>query len=445
MDYIRSCYTTDMRFTTGGTPVSVDWFFAPLGAKHFMGRHRYASLNNARGRFTDDGSIGEVPGAARPWRNGSIPAPYDGQLLGGDASWFDSGCSGHPALAWSGDPSWPIACRISPPPPCVTATLPDRNQVYLSVDGGASWIRCAFIGTDDFQWSSVTVSGHTYNFESRCGLIDAGTPGMQLRTTGGTVLANWASTSVSGSYPQQWEFPTTVGTPAGWPGVTVKMRAIIEPTFTRSAVVLGHNSNSLTVSFGSATDPNSMVVLAYFQNGTDISGGILQVPATPSGWTSHLAATSKRSYVWSHGPGLSISSMTITGCNAADLQHLYLGEWRCPPTASVRGTSIKQAQAANTALTSGSIGDSGMTSAFAWFLVQSRTNPTSQPLPTWSVTSGPFAFTSARGDAVTGGTPLFESLISGLLKGTESAPGGVSGTVTSTRSLGWDSVGLALA
>lgn len=67
----------------------VRWYFTdkPLLDKSTI----YGSLNwtpEPDKRDYDDGSLGEVWGSARPWRDGSAPAGIDGVARGSDAAWL---------------------------------------------------------------------------------------------------------------------------------------------------------------------------------------------------------------------------------------------------------------------------------------------------------------------------------------------------------------------
>jgi hypothetical protein len=116
MDVLRSCYSTSMQFSPGGPNVPVDWFWCPPGAKYFTNRHTFGSLVWDGGQSVGTHTIGEVPGAPRVWRNGSIPGPYPGDHPAGPLASFVSGCSGQPDLPWSG--GMPTACAVPLPTAC---------------------------------------------------------------------------------------------------------------------------------------------------------------------------------------------------------------------------------------------------------------------------------------------------------------------------------------
>lgn len=95
MDVLRSCYSTMMRFSGIAEPVKVCWYFTkqkPL-EKYTV----YASRNWQE--FKEGWpALGEVQGAARPWRNGSAPAVIrGGGPVGSAKAWL--GSTGPPLYA----------------------------------------------------------------------------------------------------------------------------------------------------------------------------------------------------------------------------------------------------------------------------------------------------------------------------------------------------------
>jgi len=94
MDYLRSCYSTDMQFDEAGLIVhKVRWYWCEPGAKLFPGRNSFSSDNWSPINNSTLG-LGEVWNSPRPWSNGSLsvpPPPGDGHVCG-DLSWFSEGC-----------------------------------------------------------------------------------------------------------------------------------------------------------------------------------------------------------------------------------------------------------------------------------------------------------------------------------------------------------------
>jgi hypothetical protein len=92
MDWVRSCYTTRMRFWTQTTQsVPIRWVFAQPGAKALPFPHLFASANWAQDKAARWDGIGEVPGIPRPWSNGRSEAPLPGDHYCGTAEQFFNG------------------------------------------------------------------------------------------------------------------------------------------------------------------------------------------------------------------------------------------------------------------------------------------------------------------------------------------------------------------
>lgn len=101
MDSLRACYRTKMRFTTGGIPYEVKWYWCPPGAKPFPSYHRFASLQWEKDEevpLLDVGQIGEVPGQPRPYFKGPTPPGVTGQFHCGPEAWFRGPPADAPAL-----------------------------------------------------------------------------------------------------------------------------------------------------------------------------------------------------------------------------------------------------------------------------------------------------------------------------------------------------------
>jgi len=98
----------------------------------------------------DDGSIGEVSSAVRVWRDGSMPAAYDGQRIAGNLADFSGGCGASPDLVWLADDSMPILCASTAVIPCLhslSTELPGYNTVEFRLGTGA-WVSGTGLGGD---------------------------------------------------------------------------------------------------------------------------------------------------------------------------------------------------------------------------------------------------------------------------------------------------------
>jgi hypothetical protein len=93
MDVMRSAYSTSCSFYRNDLSVHslIIWYEAPLTAIPFPGRHLFGSLNYSDGVPVPSGP-GEVPGAGRPWRNGSSVGAGDGTHYCGRLEDFQLGC-----------------------------------------------------------------------------------------------------------------------------------------------------------------------------------------------------------------------------------------------------------------------------------------------------------------------------------------------------------------
>lgn len=98
MDYLRSCYTTYVRFFRDRPDLllPITWYWSPPGASLFPAPHRFGSLNWLQDKATDS-PIGEVPGVKRPWSNGQTPAGSIGSDFCGDVEDFYNGVVYNPS------------------------------------------------------------------------------------------------------------------------------------------------------------------------------------------------------------------------------------------------------------------------------------------------------------------------------------------------------------
>lgn len=121
MDYVRSAYSTTMRF--GDTPESertVRWQFVPPDAPLL---DRWTVFNSLQwGRRVATTGPGEVVGAARRWNNGiPLPWPYGAVPCGTESDWLSGFGSGSLPELPLGPDGVPTCCGVMPPvpiPPC---------------------------------------------------------------------------------------------------------------------------------------------------------------------------------------------------------------------------------------------------------------------------------------------------------------------------------------
>jgi hypothetical protein len=152
MDVLRSCYSTDAVFWPGGPPITITWYRAPIGAQTFTEPSVFRSLNYGLAL----GTIGEVEGAPRPWRNGSNPIDSLGINVCGPTTLFSTGQSG-PGVAQF-KPSGARSCCFSPVAGIV-------GSGGAKADGSATFPNfrsCAIFnhaGTAEFDFPDQTLYG----------------------------------------------------------------------------------------------------------------------------------------------------------------------------------------------------------------------------------------------------------------------------------------------
>jgi len=155
MDYLRSCYTTEMVFRDGDSAVEVEWYWTDPGAKCFPGWSRFSS-GNWSSRDQVAGDLGEQPGP-KPWRNGSKPANgWTGDLNAVACaklkeSWWQYGIPTGEDTGPLDTEGRPLCCVDGPPPPddpCASAwhcdNMPDSLTAKFS-DSTGTW----FLGSPD--------------------------------------------------------------------------------------------------------------------------------------------------------------------------------------------------------------------------------------------------------------------------------------------------------
>lgn len=119
MDMLRSCYKTKMRFTPGGTPVDIKWFFCSLPATVYPGPSPFRSLH-WEGDWhlaEDDGGLGEIPGEPRVYSRGTLPIGALTEVPLGTAEQFREGQSADATPLPVDFQGVPLACFLPVPPP----------------------------------------------------------------------------------------------------------------------------------------------------------------------------------------------------------------------------------------------------------------------------------------------------------------------------------------
>lgn len=132
MDYVRSCYSSEMRTIDGVAPAPVKWFFTGPGAKLFKGPSPFRSNNwNSVKEWQGIGEQG-IPdccdSVAYPWHSGKAPAPYEGKDYCGTESAARRGASHFDAgLFWTNGAGQAPCCNIgfAEAPVRIAQALPD--------------------------------------------------------------------------------------------------------------------------------------------------------------------------------------------------------------------------------------------------------------------------------------------------------------------------------
>jgi len=169
VDYLRSCYSTMMVLSQDGHQSRVDWYFAQAGAPLLDRHNRMSSLNYIR-PTTPLGTVGEVYGAPRLWRDGSYPDyigdPSSSFSTAGTANDWLNGVNGNYGpidLSYLGRKGFPYVPRAGVFPPL---TPPTGAPTLLTPGGvpapgtwnGSAWHFSSFAGTPphavDVYWGN---------------------------------------------------------------------------------------------------------------------------------------------------------------------------------------------------------------------------------------------------------------------------------------------------
>lgn len=90
-EYLRSCYSTTAVLSPGAEPVPIIWYWADPDAQVLPHPSAITSHNWLDASERSGGTIGEVAGAPRRWRDGSMPNRPPGTDFHGEAAWYVEG------------------------------------------------------------------------------------------------------------------------------------------------------------------------------------------------------------------------------------------------------------------------------------------------------------------------------------------------------------------
>jgi hypothetical protein len=328
----------------------------------------------------------------------------------------------------------PIACLSGTAPPCFSSLITNYNSVELSIDGGATYTPMTKVSGDN--WTvNVVVSGVTFKIESECGNINPLVAGYRITHLFAPIpVSNYQFTAVTGTYPYIYTGSSTAGQPTAWPGGPVIMRVSVKPGVRQQTSGGGNRSTDVHILAGFNTLAGNSVVAWFGQDGTDVSGGTLLTPTTPTGFVSTDAASDKRLYCYTRIGGAGITDCHVLNNGAGDLQWLFIAELWTPPGGALRGHAMTVNGGATLNPSTPTVSDAGVLSTFYGVVVQIRNGLTNQSAPTLSSPTGGFTAYAQRVDQQIGGFPIFETYGARDCSFAETATASRSCSFTSTRS-----------
>lgn len=333
----------------------------------------------------------------------------------------------------------PLACMVTPPPPCFSIPYANYNIVEISWDGGTTWNNLSITGTD-VAGGQYTVGGVLWSFQTSCGLVLTGSQGLSItQVTNPTNTSSYASASYSATYPAQWGFPTLSGHPVSWPGGPVSLRTRCSGAGTTSRSQHFTNNNTPALAGLSFAKNGDSLFAWYGQVGTDASGSTLVNPTWPTGWTQLYSESNKRAYLAWKPNAAAGDGVSVTGVSSADNQHLWLFGARTRPSAQLITPVTKQNQAASLTPSSGALSFTGENAMLFALFENFRTSAIAGTEAVFSGSTGGFALLGQEHTNVVTGTPFYESLSSVLLTRGPNVAGTYTAGITSSKSYVWDS------
>lgn len=189
VDYLRSCYSTTAKLIEGSDHESpIVWYWADPAAGEVQNHHAFGSLNWWQNNSFVQTGPGEVPGAPRPWRDGTIPTPYPAMVRDGtEREWVNGADLGNGPIARS-EFGIPIACL-----PWGTLPGPYAEHTWtLATSGSPATVVAIWV---DFEWVFIgDVSGDTWRLSVNTSNIPPGDAPVHLVIEFDTLSGIYTST-----------------------------------------------------------------------------------------------------------------------------------------------------------------------------------------------------------------------------------------------------------
>jgi hypothetical protein len=337
-----------------------------------------------------------------------------------------------------------VRLRVVFAAPCVAAVLPNPNLVEFSLDGGSTWQSGGFSAFNTFSISNP--SGATgWKLTIGCDVVGTGDISCTVSNIATPALTHdYSPSAYSSSYPPLWTFTTTSGQPTGWPGTSILFRARAIPNLNQTKASKTKSAGAVTVTFSPSTQAHDAIVLAFYQNGTDVNGVPLAAPTTPSGYSLVYAGATKRLYVYCRQDAPSTGPVSITYGGNPDQVEL-IGLAISDPNQHGPGTSTGiDNHAGATAIDCPAITGPGHPYLIVGLVNQHVNSPTSQTGSTFSSPTGGVNTLTQDSQSVAGGTPIFEALSIAVMTGFQNDSSSHTPHVTSNKSQAYDAYTLVI-
>lgn len=329
----------------------------------------------------------------------------------------------------------PIACGLTPPPPCLHVPYANYNLVDISVDGGTTWSAATFVTND--AWDIFpTVGGIGWKVLTLCGGVVANQQALLIQQVSNpSNQSEYNTYAYSGTYPATWTFSTLAGHPTGWPGGLVKVRTRCNGAFRGQLQnFLAQPTAFSTAAIGGQIVGDSIFLLIE-QAGTT-QGGSIVVPVLPTGWILLHGSSDHSSLLYWFPNAPSGKTAGVSSIGSPDILIWTMWAAITVPSTSILASTFLDAQPAATSLSVGPISFTGDAASMQGYFRQFRSQATSFTAASFSGPTGGFTLgTIVR--ATDGLAPPFNAMTSGPVFRSNLAAGSSSAGLTSDRSYGW--------